>query len=161
MTRRHVTGWILASVLLVTSGTLYATPEDCLALRANADVASCANRYAAGGAVPQSSPEPTSTRPSARQVRIVENPNLKTVPVVPVVASRVAAPRPEPAAETFAAGRAVLDNPIVAGAVGSGALILLVLAIWRARSPLSKTCRWCGVKLSRNARSCRRCLRAV
>ena len=63
MTCRHASGWILAAVLCLPFGVLSAEPEECLALSANSEVASCADRYAPGSTSPRTRSEPAAAQP--------------------------------------------------------------------------------------------------
>jgi hypothetical protein len=152
---RHVSGWRVAAILFAVSGPLSAAPEECLSFRANAEVASCANRYAPNSTSPRPRSEPASTPRQASQGG--RNPDLRTVPVVPKSAKTVVSPEPE--SPTLATIQDERKQTIVASAVGGSLLVLVGYMIWRAGSAGKLSCRWCGAPIARNAKTCKFCLR--
>ncbi len=133
-------------------------PETCLSLRANGDVAACANQYAPA-APPERSRSVSLPLPAASvAARRDEHRSLQSVAVVRTHSADMptAAVRPTPAPD-----RTWLTDTVIAGAAGALALIVVTLGTWRWAASHSRACRYCGGRLSREARACRQCFRAV
>jgi hypothetical protein len=158
MASRYLLVWPLAATLSLASGSLFAGPEECLTRGGNVEVAACANQYGPG--TPSSRPRsaPVKEVPRALPVPTRAEPELQTVAV-----SRggKAPPTLEPEGPKFAVDRGILNDTVIAGAVGGTLLVLVAVALWRWGSTLKRACPWCASKISRSARSCPRCFRAI
>ncbi len=81
---------------------------------------------------------------------------------LPVITPRAPASPTEPERhETYAIDRSSTVDIVAAGMGGSVALALAAFGIWRLAAANSKDCPYCGARMSRGARSCRHCFRAV
>ncbi len=159
MKRRLLLGWVGALWIAFPVATVTAVPQDCLALRANADVASCANRYAPGTPAAHARAVHDASAATALPVRGNDYAELIAVPVVP---ARAPAPPPAPERhESYSVDRTDLVNIVAAGVGGTLVLVLAGLGVWRLAAANSKACPHCGSKISRGAHSCRHCFRAV
>jgi len=158
-------GWrFFAIALALGPGSGVAAPDDCLAYRDNPHVAACANQYGHGSAARSRGPNLASIMPTpatSSGVRVITDPELKSVPVV--IARKVPVPEPAPVPESpmFAVDRQVLTNTVVIGAIGGSLLILVALGAWRFGSSLLKDCPWCSSRISKSAQTCPRCFRAL
>ena len=147
-------------MLSLSSGSLLAGPEDCLTFRDNPHVAACANQYGPGSSTSRSRPAPSPVASQARAVQTAADSDLRTVAVIR--GGKPPTPIPEePPRQTFAVDRTALTDTVIAGAVGGSLLVLVALGVWRWSRKLTKSCPYCGSKMSLSARSCRRCFRAA
>jgi len=159
MKPRLLLGSIGALWIAFPIGAVMAVPQDCLGLRANADVASCANRYAPGTPAARAGPVHDASSATALPVRGNDYGELITVPVVP---ARAPAPPAAPEHhESYAVDRSDMVNIVAAGVGGTMVLVLAGLAVWRLSAANSRACPHCESKIARSAHSCRHCFRAV
>jgi hypothetical protein len=156
-------GWkFLAIALALGSGGAVAAPNDCLAYRDNPQVAACANQYEHGAGSRLRGTHVASNVPTrSADVRVIADPELKSVPVV--IAKKAAATEAAPVPETpmFSVDRQVLTNTVVIGAVAGSLLIIVALGAWRFGSSLLRDCPWCSSRISKSAQTCPRCFRAL
>ena len=150
-------GLALAVALSLPSGSVPAAPDECLRYSDNPAVAACANQYGPGSPGPRTRTTSVAA-PSTRSVPVRPDSDLRAVAVTP---GGKPPPAPEPEAISFPIDREALTGTIVAGAVGGSLLILVALGAWRWSLTLTKSCAFCGAKLGRSARTCRRCFRAA
>jgi hypothetical protein len=133
-------------------------PETCLALRANGDVAACANQYAPAAPPGRTRSVTLSSPAASTAARRDEHPLLQSVAVV---RTQPADPPIGPVRSAPAPDRTWLTDAAITGAAGALALIVVALGMWRWAASHSRACRYCGGRLSREARACRQCFRAV
>ncbi len=160
MKQCHRIGWALALTIIVpfAKATAAAGPDECLSLRGNAEIAACAHQFAPG--TPSARARPT-IQPAQTGTPQVRRDSYRPLQSVAVVRTTGAESQIDTSRATSSPDRAWLTDTVIAGAVGTLALILVALAIWRRASTLYRACRYCGGRLSREARACRQCFRAV
>ena len=159
MTLRRLLGWMLALATCAPIDGVIAGPEECLSLRANAAVATCANRYGAGTA--SATPLQMSQQVALSQMGVDEPVQLRSVPVFKAKPSEPLETMREPDRSRYEVDRSWLTTTVIAGVIGGCALVMFGIGVWRWRMSLSKACPYCSTRLSLDATACRGCFRAV
>ena len=168
--RLPVSGFGLFAVALALGpGRAVAAPDECLAYRDNPQVAACANHYGRGSPSPArglniATTASLSSSPAGSTsagVRVIADPELKSVPVVVAKKASATPPAPVPDTPMFTVDRQVLTNTVVIGAAAASVLIIIALGAWRFGASLLKNCPWCSSRISKSAHTCPRCFRAL
>lgn len=154
--QRRLIGWVLAMSLSIDGAI--AGAEACLSCRGSADATVYANQQGPGTPEAQARSARPATQVATGQAR--NDPNWQ-LQAVPVRRAPTAQRKCESSLLTVEADRTALISMVAAGVVGGFVLILVAFGVRRWRSTISKVCRYCGTKKSRDARAGRHCFHAL
>jgi hypothetical protein len=161
MTLRRLLGWMLALATCAPIGGAIAGPEECLSLRANAAVATCANRFGPATGSNPASASHMSQQIAFRQAGGDEQAQLRSVPVFQARTPEPLESVREPERPRYEIDRSWLTTTVIGGVIGGCALVMFGIGVWRWRISLTKACPYCSTRLSLDAKACRGCFRAV
>ncbi len=157
MKRCHSSRWVLALTVAACANVAGAGPEECLTLRDNAAVASCANKFGPG-TLPIVAPLPRPRDKAEHQPTAAEERWL-LFPVPTRTSQQVVRVSTVPAVEDRV-DRSELISRSEMGAAGLAA-IGLVFGLWKWRTPAGRRCSFCDTRAVAGSSVCKRCFRSL
>ena len=157
MKRHRSSRWLMACSVAACASVASAGPEECLTLRDNAAVATCANKYAPGTFPIDASSSRNKGRIEHRPILAAERWLLFPIPSATAQPGTRARVIPEVAGEE---DRSELIRRSEIGAAGLAAMGLL-FGLWRWRAASVRRCSFCGTRAVAGSSVCKRCFRSV
>ncbi len=157
MKRRLTARWLLACSVAACATVASAGPEECLTLRDNPAVATCANKYAPG-TFPLVNTSPR--HPPRIEHQPVQTDERWMVYPVPTTSARPVAQIREAPEVVENRDRSELIYRSELGAMGLAAMGL-VFGVWKWQTSTVRRCAFCGTRAAEGSSVCKRCFRSV